>query len=417
MPSAVYHERVSNFEPEKHPNKIAFVPLLYGHNGSIGVLDRVRDAIWICSCCLCHSFVVIVCPPPPFLKIDSVINPVFLHKSCEHHFETRVLHANFCANFRFHAGWVLITHEMPSSQTTAWMFTLNNYTDEECAALLDADVKGITAGFETAPTTGTPHIQGCVCFHEKASMKKAKTILGCKRLSGMEPVKATWEVAKSYCKKGANHEKLKDEAGLYIQMEPFSILCDRGDGPEPGKRNDVVALIAAAADITREEEAVWDEMPGAMARMHRAFEKRRDVAMRKRKRTEMTKCIWIWGKTGVGKSHLIFTGLDDEYVHESADKGWWDGYNGESVVVLNEFRGEIPYAELLTLVDKWPKKVSRRGREPTPFLAKVILVSACMPPDKVYCQQNQKEDSIEQLLRRCTVVEIDTSVSTRRFVE
>lgn len=46
--------------------------------------------------------------------------------------------------------------------------------------------------------------------------------------------------------------------------------------PEPW-RNDVVALMAAAADVTIDREEVWDTHPDAMSRMYRAFDRRRDV--------------------------------------------------------------------------------------------------------------------------------------------
>lgn len=59
----------------------------------------------------------------------------------------------------------------------AWVFTLNNYTDEECAAV-EAEAQGalrLLVGKEIAPTTGTPHLQGYIRFKNPvrfAALKK-----------------------------------------------------------------------------------------------------------------------------------------------------------------------------------------------------------------------------------------------------
>jgi len=45
-----------------------------------------------------------------------------------------------------------------------WVFTLNNYTDEDIARLANPyeQVKFIAYGKEIAPTTETPHFQGYI---------------------------------------------------------------------------------------------------------------------------------------------------------------------------------------------------------------------------------------------------------------
>ena len=57
------------------------------------------------------------------------------------------------------------------------------------------------------------------------------------------------------------------------------------------------------------------------------------------------------------------------------DNDWQDGYTGQETVIINDFRGGIKYAVLLQLIDKWPAFVSRRGREPAPFLAKHVIIT------------------------------------------
>ena len=92
---------------------------------------------------------------------------------------------------------------------------------------------------------------------------------------------------------------------------------------------------------------------------------------------------------------------DTHYVWKD-DKGWQDGYSGQETVIVNDFRGSIPYGELLNLVDKWPHFVPRRGREPAPFLAKKFIVTSSLTPEQVY-HNLAASDSLDQLSRRFKV--------------
>tara|TARA_B110001450_G_C17649738_1_gene492747 strand:- start:1693 stop:2139 length:447 start_codon:yes stop_codon:yes gene_type:complete len=91
-----------------------------------------------------------------------------------------------------------------------------------------------------------------------------------------------------------------------------------------------------------------------------------DLMMRKKFRTEMTKGIWYKGPTGVGKSHIAFQNFDSSthYLVNLGDKGWYEGYKGQDTVIINDFRGEIPYDTLLQMVDKWPFSGPRRISRP-----------------------------------------------------
>lgn len=126
--------------------------------------------------------------------------------------------------------------------------------------------------------------------------------------------------------------------------------------------------------------------------------------MRRKFRTEMTTCDWLYGPTGTGKSHAAFKDFtpDTHYVWKS-DNGWQDGYAQQPTVIINDFRGEIPYNELLQMVDKWPYYVKRRGREPMPFTSKHIIITSSLPPDAIY-HRRLEEDSLEQLNRRINLV-------------
>lgn len=270
------------------------------------------------------------------------------------------------------------------SRFRGWTFTVNNYDEEDLMRILECNCQAMKAGHEVGES-GTPHIQGAVYFTHACTLAVAKERISPR--AHLEVMRGSWE-DQDYC--------LKDGC----------ILRNDGQGPEQGKRSDIDSMMEDLQNGASDVELIQSH-PSTYARTMRMVDRYRSLTD-VRFRTWMTEAEWYWGPTGVGKSHRVFADFDPltMYVHEVHDKGWWDGYTGQPIVIFNEFRGQIAYDEMLTLIDKWPKKVPRRGREPVPFLAKRILITSSAPPEEIYWRQNEKFDSINQLLRRVNVTHI-----------
>jgi len=246
-------------------------------------------------------------------------------------------------------------------------------------------VKYMIIGFEVGES-GTKHIQGYVDFNNPRVLGGVR---GKVPYAHWEPRRGTASQAAEYCKKeGDFHEY--------------------GEPGKQGQRADLVLLKEQIVGGVRVDSMVMDD-PVAFHQYGRTLNKIEDLAMRRKWRTEMTRGTWYHGKTGVGKSHIAFDGFgtDTHYVFPN-DNGWWDGYTQQPTVIFNDFRGEIPYNEMLQLIDKWPYSVRRRNREPMPFTSTSVIITASLPPWEVYCQRNNR-DSIQQLLRRVEVIELTGS--------
>lgn len=120
---------------------------------------------------------------------------------------------------------------MPRVQSRRWLFTLNNWSEEEAQALRDhaEQVTYLVFGREVAPTTGTPHLQGFIVY---PAMKR---LTACRHLLP----RAHWTAANGtsiqcadYCKKDG-------------EFEEFGILP-----ANQGKRNDIEEFKKYIDDLT-----------------------------------------------------------------------------------------------------------------------------------------------------------------------
>lgn len=74
------------------------------------------------------------------------------------------------------------------------------------------------------------------------------------------------------------------------------------------------------------------------------------------------KVVLFWGKSGTGKTRRVFDEIGDSafYLKAPTTK-WWDGYRGESIVVIDEFRGVVDISHLLKWLDRYPCAVEIKG--------------------------------------------------------
>ncbi len=267
------------------------------------------------------------------------------------------------------------------------VFTWNNYSEAEHAALVETwklRFKYITFGREVGES-GTPHLQGYAEAKKPTTFVVWRSYFGYKAY--LAPRRGTPRQAADYCQKDGDY-------------------FEEGELSQQGRRTDLVKLKRRISEGKTTVAEIVMENPVGYHMYGRTLSKIEDLVLRKKKRTWMTKGVWYWGPTGVGKSHRAFTGVDwdDTYVwKDDTSNQWQDGYTGQSLVIINDFRGEIKYNQLLQMVDKWPYSVKRRGREPAPFLAKKVVITSSLPPDKVF-KRRVEEDAIAQLNRRFEII-------------
>jgi len=91
--------------------------------------------------------------------------------------------------------------------------------------------------------------------------------------------------------------------------------------------------------------------------------------------------IVIYGPTGVGKTRMAFDEVGDDYYIKSPLTKWFDGYHGQSTIIIDEFRGIVDISHVLKWLDRYPCSVEVKGSQVFLNTKKWIITSNLCPND------------------------------------
>lgn len=229
------------------------------------------------------------------------------------------------------------------------------------------------AGFEKAPTTGHEHIHVFVMYTCRVRLSKVN-------LEGarVDIVTKTWWNALQYVKKG---EKVAEKG-----TEPIRSVVPKGLTIKDVMEMDEAQLVDLKASSFNYVRNIRSELL--------------NTQLRKNRHAAPIEFEWIYGPTGSGKSRKAF---EEGATPIQYTNGFFTDWAGSKVLVLEEFRGEIPYRLMLELTDRYHGyyALNIKGGFRVLDIDKLIVTSPYRP-EECYKQQVQKTDSIQQLMRRIT---------------
>lgn len=306
--------------------------------------------------------------------------------------------------------------------------TKNNYTEQDIVSLVNffhnPNCVYLVYGEEVAPTTGTPHLQIYIELKNCMTM----TALNKKIFNSWWGVcKGSPEDASGYCKKGECgdhiHDPYSDRCELcqgykdswsYFDYRTSSIKenwigdefgrNERSKGQ--GKRTDVDAPVeaimggASLRDIAR-------EFPHEHVKYHRGFRDLVAMVREPRYLSKMPEVHVLWGPTETGKSwrsiHEYWPDIP-HYMWSPLQGKWFDRYDGEKKLILDEFRGEdsLPFHQLLSMFDWKACQIEYKGGF-TELLADKFIITSPTHPSTWYPHCSDA-DNANQLYRRLTSV-------------
>ena len=121
-----------------------------------------------------------------------------------------------------------------------------------------------------------------------------------------------------------------------------------------------------------------------------------------------------FGKSGTGKTHVYIQKCEEfseeeVYLCNDYSNGGFDFYseNPAKVIVLDEFRGGIPYSQLLSMLDVYSRVQQHCRYKNTYALWTQVLICTVLAPEEVYhnmVDNNKNSDTFEQMMRRLDVI-------------
>lgn len=116
--------------------------------------------------------------------------------------------------------------------------------------------------------------------------------------------------------------------------------------------------------------------------------------------TKTVKCFH--GPSGTGKSRRAWDESGEQAYCKDPRSKFWCGYQGESNVVIDEFRGGIDVAHLLRWLDRYPVRVEIKGSS-VPLAADRFWITSNLPPRDWYPDIDHL--TLAALMRRMEVIE------------
>lgn len=230
-----------------------------------------------------------------------------------------------------------------------WCFTEFDNFDELYYKLVEQQMNGSVIytvfQLEKCPETGRKHMQGYITLKNPCGMNWVKKVLTA--TAHLIVANGTALENQKYCTKELSRVKGPWEFGIMPVGQ--------------GKRTDLEDLkkLIDESGIT-DPALMWELDFKNMLKYKKSIEAY--ILSKSKMRTEPIYVVALIGKSGSGKTKYVYDKhkYEDVYVKDTTNK-WWDGYNGQPVVLLDDFKGGMDVTTMKQLLDRYPMNIEIKG--------------------------------------------------------
>lgn len=246
------------------------------------------------------------------------------------------------------------TEPHSNSRAKHWTITVNNWTNEDVSMF--EDLKQYCDYFvfgKEIGASGTPHLQCYIAFSKQKSFKYLKQ---CFPRSHIEVMAAKNPAdAANYCKKGIQSKaEWNSEKTQGKNFGKDAEFIEYGEVPEPQSKKGGKATKAKWDSIKSHAKAgELEEIDSQVYVLHyrnlKAIKYDHQIKPPTLPGTAKEHNEWLYGETDAGKSYTArkeHPALFDKMLNK-----WWDHYNGEEVVLLDDF--DITHECLGSHLKRW----------------------------------------------------------------
>lgn len=267
-------------------------------------------------------------------------------------------------------------------------FTLNNPTlsPDELVTKLSDDARVRYAIFQhERGATGTPHYQGYVELTKQLRFATAKNIINGN--PHIEKRRGTQKQAIEYCRK----EDSRIDG-------PWELGTPRKQGARTDLQETMQKILAGTTVEELQEEGDWNAIKyrRSLQDMHQ------NIVTRKWRNTPRPdlRVTLLWGHPGTGKTRYVYEehGYENVYTLVTSANGsvWFDGYNGQDVLLIDDYRGFIPFQFFLKILDIYPLRLDVKGSFTYAWWTKVYITSNHAITDWYRSDSNHCTDALRR---------------------
>lgn len=228
-----------------------------------------------------------------------------------------------------------------------YCFTLNNYTNEEEKEIyifFESYCKYGVYGYEIGKIENTPHLQGFFVLKNPARFKKV--INDFVKRAHIEKCKGDYISNINYCSKDN-------------KIVEFGNKNELGQG----RRNDIKKFVENIKDNSN--IYLIENYPVEYLKYYKAVDKIKFEydKLLLNKFNEKLKVFVIIGWPGTGKTSYVFKKHNPEncFKIEDTETLWFNGYENQNVLIIDDFYGGIKYSYLLNLLDNYYMRLPTKG--------------------------------------------------------
>lgn len=258
--------------------------------------------------------------------------------------------------------------------------------EEKVHTLIEKKVVDWAAGqVEKAPKTGRLHLQCYFAFSKKIRYSQVKKLVGDQSVH-IEPRRGTHQEALEYVTKEETRA-----GGQFVLGNDGTVKKASGD-----KYKAMFEDVRSGSDDLR----LAEDHGGLWLRYYKALQYYRTLTVPAR--DFKTEVRVYYGKSGVGKSRRA-TYEAGANAYRKPRGEWWDGYDGSSNVIIDDFYGWLAFDELLRCLDRYSHRVPIKGGFVN-FAPKLVIITSNVEPREWYSSEKISDMRFEALLRRLEVI-------------
>lgn len=218
-------------------------------------------------------------------------------------------------------------------------------------------VRYLCTGKETCPSTGEMHLQGWIQFKRPKRFNGVKSLFKDNSIH-IEICKGTEFDNDTYCKKD----------GQFVEFGEFITQGQRTD--LENIQNDIKQG-TKLSDIIENNFEIFCRYKNGIEKYAQIYEKKN----RQKWRDVIVEVVY--GDTGTGKTKYAME--QSGYKINASELNWWDGYDGEETICIDEYDNDVPITKMLNILDGYQLRLPIKGGFTYANWKRVIITSNYHP--------------------------------------